>query len=391
MEMNHRIDELASFKSEFHVPSEGVYLCGNSLGLQPKSAKQVVVDDLERWATMGVEGHFVEEGKSVPWWKIEDETRGPMAEIVGAKHEEVICMNSLTVNLHLLLAAFYKPTKTRDKIVVEAGAFPSDEYVVQSWSSKIVRVEGSTEEIVEAVSRDDVALCLIGALQYYSGELFDVARIAKAARENGCVAGFDLAHAVGNVELSLHDDDVDFAAWCSYKYLNGGPGGIAGVFVHERHADSLKGLQGWWGNKRESRFDMNSNFEPSVGVARLQLSNPPTIPMLVLRQALDIHVRAGMKRIRAKSVALTGLLESLLVKEEVKILTPSDPQKRGAQLSLFFPDSCEKIFNKLREQKVFVDLRRPDVIRVAPAPLYNSFEDVYKFIDCLKIALRSES
>ena len=400
-------DELAAFRDEFLFPSgtTTTYLCGNSLGLQPKSMREVVLADLDRWAALGVEGHFAPEGPSVPWWTIEDETRADAAAIVGAEPREVVCMNSLTVNLHLLLAAFYRPTATRFKILIEANAFPSDEYAVQScarqrgFDDAVVRVDGDTDAIVQALNAPDVALVLVSALQYYTGELFDIRRIARAARHCGVIAGFDLAHAAGNVHLRLHDDDADFACWCSYKYLNAGPGAIAGAFVHDRHAadlaDSAAGLRGWWGNRRETRFDMRPTFDPAPGIAGLQLSNPPTLPMLQLREALRLHAKAGLPALRAKSIRLTAYLELLLRRalgDDFDMLTPTDPARRGAQLSLLFEPpkfDVDQIHTKLRDRGVFVDVRKPNVIRVAPAPIYNSFADVLRFVSLLKAALAS--
>lgn len=397
-------DELAAFRDEFMLPeSGGTYLCGNSLGLQPKSMKQVILSDLERWAKLGVDGHFADEGPSVPWLTIEEETRDVAAAVVGALRDEVICMNSLTVNLHLLLACFYRPKPTRYKIVIEADAFPSDDYAVQSWaanrgygSDAIVRVSGSTNEIIEAIQAPDVALALVSALQYYTGELFDVRRIANAGRDAGVLVGFDLAHAVGNVPLALHDDGVDFACWCSYKYLNAGPGAIAGAFIHQTHAQDLGpgALRGWWGNRRESRFEMRSCFDPMPGVAGLQLSNPPTLPMLQLREALRLHTRAGAAKLREKSVLLTGYLELLLRRtlgDKFSMLTPVQPHRRGAQLSLLFEPplfDVDEIYAKLRSLGVVIDVRRPNVVRVAPAPLYNSFADVQRFASLLRIICR---
>ncbi|KAJ8605161.1 hypothetical protein CTAYLR_000349 [Chrysophaeum taylorii] len=342
---------------------------------------------------MGVEGHFLQGPPSVPWWTIEDETRSMMAEIVGAREDEVVCMNSLTVNLHLLLAAFYRPTPERFKILIEPNAFPSDEYAVQScakhhgYDPDVAIVRGDAGAI-----GDDVAVVLISAVQYYTGEFFDVRAVAARARARGAVAGFDLAHAVGNVELHLHDDDVDFAVWCSYKYLNAGPGGLAGAFVHSRHdVEAMDGaLRGWWGNARSSRFEMRPTFDPQPGVAGLQLSNPPTIPMLALRDALQIHVKVGMPKIRAKSRELTARLETLLrqaLGDNFAMLTPEDPNKRGAQLSLLFepPDfDVDAIHDHLRKHHIFVDVRRPNVIRVAPAPLYNTLDDIQTFVSRLE-------
>lgn len=393
-------DELASFRDCFE--QVGTYLCGNSLGLQPKAMRQTVLDDLDRWAKLGVEGHFVEAGPSVPWVSIEDISRASAANIVGALETEVVCMNSLTVNLHLLMAAFYKPTPERYKILIEAQAFPSDEYAVQSCATHhnldpattIVRLEGSSDDIVRGIlAEDNVAVVLIAGVQYYTGEFFNIKKITEAAHAVGAVAGFDLAHAVGNVPLSLHDDQVDFACWCSYKYLNAGPGALAGAYVHDKH--EVQGLRGWWGNERKTRFDMEMNMRPQRGVAGLQLSNPPTIPMLQLKDAYNLIVEASMPKLRAKSIRLTQYLEDLLRKElndDFNMLTPTDPERRGAQLSLVFEPpkfDVEKMAQELRSKDIFVDVRKPNVIRVAPAPIYNSFDDVLRFVTVLGDIVRT--
>jgi len=402
-------DELGSFRSEFHFPKgkEVTYLCGNSLGLQPKRIRDAVNADLDRWAKFGVEGHFLEEEPGVPWWTIEDICKKDLASVVGARAEEVAVMNSLTVNLHLLLAAFYAPTEDSYEIVIEAHAFPSDEYAVQSVVEKhgldasmaVVRLDATNTADLCAQIRErgsKVAVVLIAPLQYYTGTLYNIRDIVVAARSIGAVAGFDLAHAVGNVEVNLHDDDADFACWCSYKYLNAGPGAIGGAFVHAKYVEdetfpAKQALRGWWGNKRETRFDMKPTFDPLPGVAGLQLSNPPTLPVLALREALSLTAEAGLPRLRRKSIKLTAYLELLLreaLGDTFSMLTPSNPDERGAQLSLLFVNhDVDAIFEGLRRRHVFVDVRRPDVIRVAPAPLYNSFKDVSRFVTHLKDAI----
>jgi len=406
-------DALAGFRGRVHFPraaADGrapVYLCGNSLGLQPVAVRQAVCEDLDRWAALGVEGHF--EDDSAPgaaWWTIEDCAEAEAAELVGAEPGEVVVMNSLTVNLHLLLAAFYRPRGRRTKILVEAGAFPSDEYAVQSLlrnrgldpASDLVRVAGDSAALCAGVRAlgEECALVLVGAVQYYSGEWFDARALAEAAHEVGALLGLDCAHAAGNVPLRLHADGVDFACWCSYKYLNSGPGALAGAFVHGKHdtRQMAGALRGWWGHARATRFEMA--VEPKeyrAGAAGLQLSNPPTLPMVALREAYKLHAAAGMGRLRAKSVRLTAYLELLLARRlpgACEVLTPRDPARRGAQLSLLFrpPTDVDAVMAKLRARHVFVDLRRPDVIRVAPAPLYNSFADARAFVDCLAEALQ---
>ncbi|KAJ1445688.1 pyridoxal phosphate-dependent transferase, partial [Pelagophyceae sp. CCMP2097] len=380
-------------------------LSGNSLGLQPAGVRAAVLEDLDRWAAHGVEGHFVSEGPGVPWVDIEERSRDAAARIVGADDAalEVALMNSTTVNLHVLLSAFYQPTAQRNKILIEAGAFPSDDYAVQSTlqrhgygAAEIVRVDVlggvagirdgdvGTDAVVAAIERagSSLAVVLVGALQYYSGALFDVKRIADAAHAVGAIAGFDVAHAAGNIDLRLHDDGADFACWCSYKYLNAGPGAIAGAFVHARHADAeMPGaMRGWWGNKLATRFEMRPEFDGQRGVAGLQLANPPTLPMVQLGVAYAVTDRATMTQLRVKSIKLTAYLELCLerfgVTRHCRILTPRDSARRGCQLSLKFEDgTASAVCDLLRARDVFVDLRRPDVIRVAPAPLYNTFSD----------------
>ena len=311
-------------------------------------------------------------------------------------------MNSLTVNLHLLLAAFYKPTKERYEIVIEASAFPSDEYAVQSVAANrgldpekvVVRIQAKdTAELITKIrERSKVAIVLIAPLQYYTGTFYDIKAIVGAARKIDAVCGFDLAHAVGNVELHLHDDDVDFACWCSYKYLNAGPGAIAGAFVHSKITTFPNPpLRGWWGNQRSTRFFMAPKMDPLPGVSGLQLSNPPTLPVLALKVAVALVAEASMPKLRSKSKKLTAYLELLLrdkLGPSFSMLTPSDPDQRGAQLSLVFSGgNVDTIFASLRKRGVFVDVRRPDVIRVAPAPLYNSFTDVYRFVNHLTDAM----
>ena len=355
-----------------------------------------------------MEGHFAAEAAN-PWWVIEDTVREQSARMLGARSVEVACCNSLTANLHFLMCAFYRPKGERQVILLEGKAFPSDDYALQSqarlhrldpeaalvrlWPRKgeeTLRDEDILAKIAELGPR--LSVVMLGAVQYYTGQLFDLKAIAAAAHGVGAVAGFNLAHAAGNVQLSLHDDDVDFACWCSYKYLNSGPGGMAGLFVHERWAEAsmeeLPRLAGWWGHQRGDRFDMGLEFVPQAGAYSFMLSNPPTLPMCQLRAALDIHDEAGMAAIRAKSLQLTAYLEALLEQrlggEKVDILTPRDPSRRGAQLSVVVKGRDVVAVQKaLRARGAVVDERKPDVIRVAPAPLYNSFEDCRKFVAML--------
>ena len=402
-------DPLREYRQQFCFPPphngrDAIYLCGHSLGLQPKKTKQAVLEDLERWARYGVEGHFdQDDAPSTRWWTIEDCAEEEASRLVGAQRSEVVLMNSLTVNLHLLLSAFYRPEGSRRKILIEAHAFPSDEYAVQSCVSSrggseddIVRVEGGTDDLVEAINTTDgLCVVLIGAVQYYSGEWFDARKLARATHEKGALLGLDCAHAAGNVPLQLHEHDVDFACWCSYKYLNSGPGAIAGAFVHSKHdTRSLPGaLRGWWGHERSTRFEMNQEPVYRAGAAGLQLSNPPTLPMVALREAYKLHDAASISMLRAKSLKLTAYLELLLALEHpsLEIVTPRDPMRRGAQLSIKFNDgTVEGVFARLQKMHIFADLRRPDVLRVAPAPLYNCFGDVRAFVEALTQAVHEE-
>ncbi len=398
-----RTDPLAGFRDRFHIPrrtdgSPVTYLCGNSLGLQPISARDYVAQELDDWAAFGVEGHF--RGKH-PWMPYHELLTEQTARLVGAVPREVVVMNSLTVNLHLMFVSFYRPTRERHKIVIEANAFPSDRYAIESQiryhglnpSTSIVELQPRkgeatlrTEDILEYIGREgsSVAVILLGGVNYYSGQAFDMASITRAGRAAGCVVGFDLAHAAGNLVLKLHDWDVDFAVWCSYKYLNAGPGGTAGCFVHERHAGrtDLPRFTGWWGHNKQTRFLMGPHFEPIPGAEGWQLSNPAILPLAALRASMDIFEEAGMENLRAKSTKLTGYLESLLDRQATQsfdIITPVDPAQRGAQLSVRLRNNGRTVFNDLNEAGIICDWREPDVIRVAPVPLYNSYNDVDHF------------
>jgi len=401
-----RSDPLRSFRERFHIPvlddgSEVIYLAGNSLGLQPKSVPEFVVRELDKWKTLGVSGHF--EGDD-PWMPYHELVRAPMAELVGGLPHEVVVMNSLTVNLHLMMATFFEPRGRRRKIVIESDSFPSDRYAIQSQlrhhglapaecmlelspHSGSDRLE--TEEILETIERhaDELALVLLGGVNYYSGQVLDMKAIAAAARRAQVPIGFDLAHAVGNVPLSLHDWGVDFAAWCSYKYLNAGPGGIAGCFIHERHARdrSLPRLAGWWGHDPSSRFEMPHEFDPTNSADGWQLSNPPILLVAALRASLDIFKKAGMDRLREKSLHLTGFLREMLssIEGPFRIITPSEPEASGSQLSLLFQRDARSTFEALERRAVRCDYREPDVVRVAPVPLYNTFSDAAAFTGVL--------
>jgi kynureninase len=419
-------DELKSFRERFYIPKQPngedvLYFTGNSLGLQPRTVREHIEQELKDWELWGVEGHFHAQN---PWLPYHEFLTGQMAQVVGAKPIETVVMNSLTVNLHLLMVSFYRPHGTRNKIVIEKNAFPSDQYAVQSqiafhrsisknkfqisdlvenpqsgWLIELTPREGEnclrTEEIEKVIedNGDEIALVLLGGVNYYTGQAFDMQRITEAGQRAGAVVGFDLAHAAGNLELNLHDWNVDFAAWCSYKYLNAGPGGVAGVFVHERHAErfDLPRFAGWWGHDKETRFLMDDKFVPMRGAEGWQLSNPPIFQMASLRASLEIFAEAGMRNLREKSVKLTDYLEFLLGEihdARIEVITPTNPAERGCQLSIRVKNSDKSLFKALTKRGVIADWREPDVIRVAPVPLYNTFTDVYKFAAILKDCLK---
>lgn len=404
-------DPLRGFRDRFHIPltrsgSETVYFTGNSLGLQPKTARTYIEEELDEWARLGVEGHL---HAKHPWLPYHEFVTEPLARVVGALPTEVVAMNSLTVNLHLLMVSFYRPTSGRYKLIIEKGAFPSDQYAVASqlafhgFADGLIELtprDGEstlrTDDIVEVIERegDKTALIMLGGVNYYTGQAFDMQTIADAGHSKGCIVGFDLAHAAGNLELRLHEWDVDFAAWCSYKYLNSGPGGIAGIFVHERHARSfdLPRFAGWWGHDKATRFLMGPEFKPLSGAEGWQLSNPPIFQLAALRASLEIFDEAGIANLRRKSMELTGYLEYLLSEiedERISIITPTDPEQRGCQLSIRVENADRSLFESISEKGVVSDWREPDVIRVAPVPLYNSFQDVFRFSRVLKECLQS--
>ncbi len=405
-------DPLKKFRKQFYIPTfKGkacVYLCGNSLGLEPKSAKTYIQEELQDWATLGVEGHI--HGRR-PWLYYHHFTKKPLAKLVGAKPSEVVAMNHLTVNLHLMLSTFYRPTAKRFKIITEVGAFSSDQYAVESQirlhnldpRTTLVEVAPRpgehtlrTEDILATIEKhsSQLSVVLFAGVQYYSGQFFDIKAIATAARLAGAVVGFDLAHAIGNVPLTLHADEVDFAVWCSYKYLNSGPGSVAGAFVHERHANNpgLIRMAGWWGHNEEDRFKMKKGFVPMPGVDGWQISNFPVLTGAAHLAALEIFEEAGMKSVRSKSLLLTGYLEYLLseldpASNKFEVITPKKPKERGSQLSILMRQHGRPVFDKITKNGIVADWREPDVIRVAPIPLYNTFEDVYRFAEIFRKSL----
>ncbi len=405
------LDELSTYRNQFHIPKdtqghELIYLCGNSLGLQPKSTKQYINQELEDWANLGVEGHI--EGKT-PWMHYHEFLTESMAKVVGAKPIEVVTMNTLTTNLHLLMVSFYKPTQKRYKIVIEADAFPSDKYAVESqlrhhgfddkeglilWKARegeeLVRYEDL--ETIMATQGDEIALIMIGGVNYYTGQFFDLKRITTLGHKHGCVVGFDCAHGAGNVVLNLHDSGADFAVWCTYKYLNSGPGSLGGLFVHERHAydKKLNRFTGWWGHNKQTRFNMRHEFDLLPGAEGWQLSNPPILSMAAIKASLDLFNEVGIEKLSSKSKKLTGYFELLineLKHQDIKIITPENPDERGCQLSIQVKNADKSLHEKLTEAGVITDWREPDVIRCAPIPLYNSYQDIYRMVEKLKTIL----
>ncbi len=405
-------DPLKEYRNQFHFPKTGkgeesIYLCGNSLGLQPKLAAEEINDVLLNWQNRGVEGHF--EGEN-PWIGYNEKLKPSMAKIVGAFHSEIAILNTLTVNLHLLLVSFYCPNPDRFKILIEKDTFPSDKYMVASQArfrgydprEAIVEIQprkGSMllyeEDILEQIDKngDQIALIMLGGLNYFTGQVLPISTITSLAKSRGCMVGFDLAHAAGNIPLQLHEDHVDFAAWCNYKYLNGGPGCIASIFIHEKHHDSnLPRLEGWWGNKLPNRFEMADEFDPEVGAEAWVMSTPPTLAIAPIKASLDLFDEIGMQALRTKSVKLTGFLEFLikdLHNPKIEIITPANIEERGGQLSIQVKNVDKKLFEALIDRNVILDWREPNVIRVAPTPMYNSFEDVYRFVAVLKECLES--
>jgi kynureninase len=403
-----RNDPLKGFRSRFHIPIQEdgtpyLYFTGNSLGCQPVSTREFVETELEDWERMGVEGHFHARN---PWMPYHEFLTESTARLVGAKPEEVVVMNSLTANLHFLMVSFYRPQGKRFKILIEADAFPSDIYAVKSQlhfhghnpeeglimlRPRAAEHSLRTEDIESVIENegDSIALILLGGVNYYTGQAFAFERIVKAGHAKGITVGFDLAHAAGNLNLKLHDWDVDFAAWCSYKYLNAGPGAVGGCFVHERYARrfDLPRFAGWWGHDKNTRFQMGPEFQAIPGAEGWQLSNAPILSMAALRASMEIFEEAGMSSLREKSLLLTGYLE-FLIREAgelpIEIITPSDPAQRGCQLSLLAEQNGKALFHQLTKGGVIADWREPNVIRIAPVPLYNTFSEVWRFVELLK-------
>jgi kynureninase len=399
-------DPLGKYREQFHFPTldtpELVYFTGHSLGLQPKNVRAAVELELDEWAKYGVEGHF---HSTNPWYSYHELLTPAMAGIVGARPSEVVCMNSLTTNIHLLFVSFYRPDKRRYKIISEARMFPSDRYLLETQAQfhgfdpddAIVEVaprEGEwlirEEDILQAIEThaDELALVFFGGVNFFTGQLFDMPRLTAAAHAAGAVAGFDLAHAAGNVPLSLHEWDVDFAAWCSYKYLNSSPGNVGGIFVHEKHGRNfeLPRFGGWWGHDKNTRFEMKNGFQPMEGAEGWQLSNAPILGMSAMKASLEVFADVGMRALREKSERLTGYLEYTIdaLAEEfpdagISIITPRDPEQRGCQVSINIAGRERKLFDEMIAAGLIADFREPCIIRIAPVPLYNSFEDVHTF------------
>ena len=398
-------DPLRDFRQEFLIPphegGDSYYFCGNSLGLQPRAAREAVNAELDYWGELGVEGHF--KGR-LPWMDYHEFVRDHLAELVGAQPEEVVAMNTLGVNLHLMMVSFYRPTPDRHAILIEAGAFPTDRYAVESQiryhgfspTLSLIELEGdepngtlSMQAIERALAEHGsrIALVLLPGVQYRTGQAFDLKAITELAHAQGCQVGFDLAHAVGNLPMQLHDSGADFAIWCSYKYLNSGPGAVGGTFVHARHASAaLPRFAGWWGHDKATRFQMGPEFIPTHGADGWQLSNPPILSLAPMRVSLDLFHRAGMQRLREKSLQLTGYLEWLVqtqLPDVLEVVTPKEPERRGAQLSIRVLGGRTQgraLFEYLIDNGIIGDWREPDVIRISPVPLYN------RFVDCLAFA-----
>lgn len=402
-------DPLHHFRDRFHIPQhhgeDQAYFCGNSLGLQPRAVRAALVQELDDWAALGVEAHF--RGKH-PWMPYHNEVRDGLAMLVGAQPSEVVAMNSLTANLHFLMVSFYRPTRERPAILIEAGAFPSDRYGVESQirfhgfdpATDLIELEADEPggtismaaiERVLAEHGHRIALVLWPGVQYRTGQAFDLKEIVRLGHARGCVVGFDLAHGAGNLRLALHDSGVDFAAWCHYKYCNSGPGAVAGAFVHERHANTDRPrFAGWWGHDQATRFRMGPQFQATPGADGWQLSNPPILALAPLRVSLELFAEAGMDRLRAKSERLTAHLEALIkarCADTLDVVTPADPSRRGCQLSLRVAGGRARgreLFEYLEARGIVGDWREPDVIRISPVPLYNRFADLHRFVTAVE-------
>ena len=404
-------DPISYLRNQFHIPrdkhgKEWLYFTGNSLGLQPKITSKYIEQELDDWANFGVEGHF--EAKN-PWLSYHELLTDTMAKVVGAKPIEVVVMNTLTTNLHLLMVSFYQPSKTKYKIIIEGDAFPSDRYAVQSqlsfhgfdpeealieWKPKEGKELLELEDLKSILDSqgDEVALLLIGGVNYYTGQYLDIKKIAELGHAKKCMVGIDLAHGVGNIQPNLHDSGVDFAAWCTYKYLNSGPGSLSGLFVHEKHAQrkDLPRFAGWWNHNKETRFNMRQPFDVMSGAEGWQLSNPPILSMAAIKASLDIFEKVGMDVLVKKSKKLTGFFEYLvneIASDTIEIITPTNPNERGCQLSLQVKNADKNLHKKLTENNIITDWREPDVIRCAPVPMYTSFEDVYHMVTILESLL----
>ena len=402
-------DPLAHLRAEFRLPGEHNgkawnYFTGNSLGLQPKQTQDYINQELTDWANLGVEGHF--EAKN-PWLNYHEYLGEKMAKIVGAKTSEVVVMNTLTTNLHLLMVSFYQPTADRFKILIESDAFPSDRYAVESqlkfhgfdpkeglieWRPKPGKELLDMEDYQSLIEEHDIALVLVGGVNYYTGQYLDIKKIADLGHAAGAAVGIDLAHGAGNIQPELHDSGVDFAAWCTYKYLNSGPGSLSGLFVHEKHENKpdLPRFAGWWNHNKSTRFNMRQPFDVMPGAEGWQLSNPPILSMAAIKSSLDLFDEVGMDALRKKSLLLTGYFEFLvnqLDTDRIRIITPSDPERRGCQLSIQVKNADKSLHQALSDAHIITDWREPDVIRCAPVPMYNRFEDVFAFVETLKTLL----
>ena len=393
-------DNLKEFRSLFHIPQKNekntIYFCGHSLGLQPKKTQDFVNQELKDWKDMGVSGHF---NATNPWYSYHEYLNKQVANLVGALNKEVVVMNSLTVNLHLLLTSFYQPNGKKNKIMIDTPCFPSDRYAINSHiklhslniEETLLELKPDNQKdlleddlIIKQIeeNRHEIQLILISPVNYYTGQYYDIEKISKIAKKYDCIVGLDLAHTIGNVKIFLHDWDIDFAVWCSYKYLNGGPGAPGGAFVHSDHLkkDYLNRLEGWWGHDKSTRFDLLDKFMPSNTAESWQLSNPPILSMAALWSSLNIFEEVGMDQIAAKSIKMTSYLYTLLNKiNNLSVITPSKTEQRGAQLSVRIKNFDKSIYAQLLDRGYICDYRKPDILRIAPAPLYNTFKEIYDF------------